>query len=996
MLAVRPSTQLEQKKLDQGADPTRAIGDNRTENDKQKLEDRRQLDLEDRKKQIARKDAADIIAKKDIKIRLNTIKDMKERSQQEDSDRIAAAPLATSNLKNVEAFDETSDETGGRKKIPKTEMKVTGQTSKLIQIAKRQEDMTNTAVQTKVEEDQKSRLEAEANLSEAMTKAAQEKERLVVMALLATIAKKESDEKARQASIREQRERNIAFAELADKDAFEREKKTVLEKEQQSSEGSQQEEDARLAVISKKEADERAEAQAEAAQAEAARQENARRLAIDKADTIERARQSVIAVQREEDARLKYVAKRGAIENDRVAKLSTVKLIAIANKEAEDKVRQLAIVKQQEEDQARAIAAAKKEAETARQLAIDRQLEEEARVIAVAKEEAEESARQVAIAKQQEEDARLAVIAKKEADERAKAQAEAARQFVLMLREEQASRAVAEKKEAEDMRRQLEEFRLIAVAKKEADEKSKQVIIAKQREEEARRLALDKADTIERARQSVIAVQREEDARLKYVAKRGAIENDRVAYLSTVKLIAIANKEAEDKVRQLAIVKQQEEDQARAIAAAKKEAEVLFQKNFETGGQLAKMKGEEKSSEVIMSKQWGLEGRLFVTAVEREVEERARIAYIAKLREKEITIVASAKIEVEELARQTAIAKLFEIEAKLAAIVKKETNEKARQRVPTRQGEEEEIRLAAVTQKVIAKKAQADIQASAPLFLVKEQLGTDKVSAAGNKEAEEKARQLANAKQREEEQVRATAFARKLAEEEDVRRMVLEQQREEEAKVLVTATKEAEEKDETRQRAIVKEQKEEIRLAATTKKEAEIKVKKVPVNSHQGEKTSKVMNAAASNDIEEKTMPTSRGVGVKQREDEPRLTAYVKMKAAERVKATLVGKEEVARLAAIKMSETAEKSKKALISRQQYLENEVNIATLSREEKGITNARMAEVEDRLLTAIKLTLKASEDENEVRTAAGVLASWWTPNDAVKKRKEMIESLKMTKK
>ena len=101
-------------------------------------------------------------------------------------------------------------------------------------------------------------------------------------------------------------------------------------------------------------------------------------------------------------------------------------------------------------------------------------------------------------------------------------------------------------------------------------------------------------------------------------------------------------------------------------------------------------------------------------------------------------------------------------------------------------------------------------------------------------------------------------------------------------------------------------------------------------------------------------------------------------------------------LAATEMAEAAENFKKALISRQQYLENEVNVATLSREENGITNASMAEVEDRLLTAIKRTFKGSEDENKVRTAAGVLASWWTPNDAVKKRKEVIESFEESRK
>ena len=66
------------------------------------------------------------------------------------------------------------------------------------------------------------------------------------------------------------------------------------------------------------------------------------------------------------------------------------------------------------------------------------------------------------------------------------------------------------------------------------------------------------------------------------------------------------------------------------------------------------------------------------------------------------------------------------------------------------------------------------------------------------------------------------------------------------------------------------------------------------------------------------------------------------------------------------------------------------------EKKGVSTVRMTEAEDRLLTAIKLTLKAGEDENEIRTAASVLASWWTPKDAMKKRNDKLDSLRMSQK
>ena len=666
MQKVQSSTQLDKKKANLRAQAN-YDRDIETEDKKNRLNDGTPEEDENRKKQAARKNAADTLAKKDIKLRLNTIKDMKLRSQQDDNYRIASS-TSEKVLKDVEVL-----ESGNYLEPAKVETKGAGQTSKLILIAKKHEDMTNLALQRKRDDDDRSRQEAEAKQSAITKKLIEEKEKLVVQELMATIAKNEVTERARQVLIRKQKEDDIKF------------------------------------------------------------KEESRLLVMDKADTVERNRQSVIAVQREEDARLVYVAKREAAENDRVSKLSIVKLAAVATKEAEERARQAAIRKQQEEDEMKAEALARKIAE---EQAILKELEEEARLVAVAKEEALEKARQAAAIKQEEEDSRMAVIAKMEADEKAKAQAEAARQLVLMLREEQVSLAAGIKK----------------------------VVY-----EKLRKIDFTTFD-------SVVELSASIDIEL----KKQELEDFSVG--------TVAIKVVDGKLNQLAVAKEEEEEQMKAISDGKK---------------------------------------------------------LPYLREK-------------------------------------------------------------------------------------------------------------------------------------ISKVALPQQLEEEAVLSAIAKKEAAERGKLRQRAFVKQLEKEARIATVEKSWAD---KKNIISNKQFDISSKVISTVMKDDNSV---------------DDPRITTYAKTKAVEKITATLSEKEEMTRLSALPMAEVPKKSTKVSIARQQPLKNEVNTVKSSMEKKGVSTARMTEAEDRLLTAIKLTLKAGEDENEIRTAASVLASWWTPKDAMKKRNDKLDSLRMSQK
>ena len=85
MQTVRSSTQLDKKKAN------RRSQDNydsniEMENNKKRIDDRIQLEEENKKKEAARKNAAE---KKDIKLRLNTLKNLKPRTQQDDDYRTA-------------------------------------------------------------------------------------------------------------------------------------------------------------------------------------------------------------------------------------------------------------------------------------------------------------------------------------------------------------------------------------------------------------------------------------------------------------------------------------------------------------------------------------------------------------------------------------------------------------------------------------------------------------------------------------------------------------------------------------------------------------------------------------------------------------------------------------------------------------------------------------------------------------------------------------------
>ena len=107
----------------------------------QKPENKKQPDLEDKRKQIPRKVVADIVAREEMTVKFNTIKDIKERSQHDDGDiNIAAAPLRISELNDIEAFGKSSDETGGRRKVPKVEIEETTQSNL---VAKTREEITN-------------------------------------------------------------------------------------------------------------------------------------------------------------------------------------------------------------------------------------------------------------------------------------------------------------------------------------------------------------------------------------------------------------------------------------------------------------------------------------------------------------------------------------------------------------------------------------------------------------------------------------------------------------------------------------------------------------------------------------------------------------------------------------------------------------------------------------------------------------------------------------
>ena len=370
------------------------------------------------------------------------------------------------------------------------------------------------------------------------------------------------------------------------------------------------------------------------------------------------------------------------------------------------------------------------------------------------------------------------------------------------------------------------------------------------------------------------------------------------------------------------------------------------------------------------------------------------IAAILKELEEEARLVAVAKEEALEKARQAAAIKQEEEDSRMAVIAKMEADEKAKAQAEAARQlvlmlREEQVSLAAGIKKVVYEKLRkidfttfdsvVELSASIDIELKKQELEDFSVGTVAIKVVDGKLSQLAVAKEEEEEQMKAISDGKKLPYlREKISKVALPQQLEEEAVLSAIAKKEAAERGKLRQRAYVKQLEKEARIATVEKSWAD---KKNIISNKQFDISSKVISTVMKDDNSV---------------DDPRITTYAKTKAVEKITATLGEKEEMTRLSALPMAEVPKKSTKVSIARQQPLKNEVNTVKSSMEKKGVSTVRMTEAEDRLLTAIKLTLKAGEDENEIRTAASVLASWWTPKDAMKKRNDKLDSLRMSQK
>ena len=101
--------------------------------DRLKVEEDRLAVVEDRRKQVARKDASDTIAMAGIKVRLSSLKDTKGKNQ------LAGDGSIYGNVA-LDIDDKTTVPRGSTKEGSNA----SGQTSKLVQIARRQEEMVKT------------------------------------------------------------------------------------------------------------------------------------------------------------------------------------------------------------------------------------------------------------------------------------------------------------------------------------------------------------------------------------------------------------------------------------------------------------------------------------------------------------------------------------------------------------------------------------------------------------------------------------------------------------------------------------------------------------------------------------------------------------------------------------------------------------------------------------------------------------------------------------